>query len=135
MYGYRCAHCGHLEILHTDAESLKHFSSSGYWPSLEHGEEPDQEMLASMHRKLRGYNHKRSNCLGFEYKKGISTEDLILLAMDHPSTLPYIDEDIRKEAVRRLEAIEDRRLADYPMPTGTMYLIQMGPYSVSLQGE
>ena len=99
MYNFMCAHCGRIEILHLDGPDL-----TGLLPSLEYGgEEPTKQEIKNRHRPLSGYHFNLRNCPGFKYSGNISKRTLILEAMEHPSTIPYVDEDIGIEARKALQ--------------------------------
>ncbi len=140
MYGQPCARCGKLEVFHIALERKGDeifFREPPSWLGCDCGEEPEQEEIDLVTEHQNGYKHNLFTCPGFEYSKKIPRSYLVERAMSYPSTIPYAEELVANEAKRRLQEIEDKRIASYVMPAPTMYLIpnRDRTHYVIFQGE
>jgi hypothetical protein len=78
MFSFRCAKCGHLEMLHAEPTDLIYFFERNLWPDAEYQEEPPAELgdiknlqafTDFLNRPLRGYRHSLRDRHLFTYRK------------------------------------------------------------------
>ncbi len=105
MFSFRCAHCGHKEIAHTD--DMEHCLESGLWPDEEYQEEADTDAIEETDKgdkRKRGYKNSLKTCPGFDYRKADRT-DVIQAFASNKYYLEYAPSDWRDAAQALAEKV------------------------------
>lgn len=138
MYGHHCALCGRLEVLHQSLNIRKgeiYLEEPDNWQDYHCGEEPSKEEIRDAFKHQRGYKHYLKNCPNFTYNAKVSESILILEALNYPSTIPYLEDDLREQVAAYIERTREQESFNYLPPQGTVYIIQRYGASFCLVGE
>jgi hypothetical protein len=107
MYGFKCVHCGQLELAHI--EDLEEHIRNNFrvLPDREHAEELHLHEVDELTEHQRGYKHHLVECPGFEYPNDISIEELARRVEETPSCLEYLPDDLIEKVKVELKLMKD----------------------------
>jgi len=124
MFSFKCAHCGHQEIVHFEEVTLQEYFETGLWPDEEYQEdgpsfrnrilsdsgEADtvsvidggidvQEFLS---KKLRGYKVSLKECKGFKYRPRERGKVISAFLSADGKYVEYLPDDWKEISEKRL---------------------------------
>ncbi len=140
MFGFLCAHCGQMEILHRDRSELERNASSGLWPDLEYQEGNPLRRggdVQTFFKPRRGYQYPLLSCPGFRYRqcdRGDVVERFAETALSNPWVTDFLPEwqDELFARIEMLRAAEETRFRndwEWDLEGGALVYIVYDPHS------
>ncbi len=127
MYGFKCAHCGQIELAHLpDLE--KHVQQDfRFVPDDEYAEGLHPFDVEELTTHQEGYRFHLVECPGFEYPKDLSIEDLTKRVSHFPKALHYLPDELVEKVERELEKPQEVDFGNHNQFGGAATYISFNP--------
>jgi hypothetical protein len=105
MYGFKCAHCGQIELAHLDEIDYHLEQELRYIPDKEYAEEFQvanlNELIEMLGEQQEGYSCLLIACPGFDYGN-VDIEKLTERVSEYPQGLEYLPDSLQKKVSQGL---------------------------------